>query len=145
MAVAPAVCWSAGRVDVDFSLSRKLIAKLDAEKGIRDNGLLSTSGEVAADVKEEKVKDVKEGTLENANEEKAEDERTADVKEANGSAELKEDVTAEDSALDDGKKTETEGKHHKSLLFASMVGKHSEQTLIRPRAVDKSPNSCHIL
>lgn len=52
MDLAPAVCWSAERISTDFSISRKLIAALDAEKGISSNKLLSE----ATEEKEEKQK-----------------------------------------------------------------------------------------
>ncbi|KAG2438958.1 hypothetical protein HYH02_010750 [Chlamydomonas schloesseri] len=57
---APNVCWSAERVAHDLGLSRRLIRKLDAEKGIEENPLLpklasapSLGGEAGKDGGEE--------------------------------------------------------------------------------------------
>ena len=106
MAGAPAICWSSGRLEFDLYLSRKLIAKLDAEKGISNNELLATGDKATADLNQEKAKDAKE--------EEAKEGQTADGKDANGSAGVKEDVKMEESAPAEDKKAEVEGTHHKA-------------------------------
>ena len=116
VAIAPAVSWLANRISVDFSLSKKLIAKLDAEKGISGNDLLATEEEAAADVKEEKSESIKKEAAEAVKEEKVEGSQKADGKEANGTAEVKEDVKMEESAPADEEKTSVGGQPHIYLI-----------------------------
>lgn len=48
VAYAPSFCWQAQRLATDLLLSRRLIRKLDWEKGLPDNPLLPRSAEAAA-------------------------------------------------------------------------------------------------
>ena len=46
--IAPYVCWSKERIDSDLKLSTELVQKLDAEKGIESNPVLSMVLEMQA-------------------------------------------------------------------------------------------------
>ena len=83
---APTICWGADRIASDLELSRRLIAKLDIEKGISENELLGGEGESEAVVKEEAVKEEPVKEVEERNEGKEKTEEKEEKKEANGTA-----------------------------------------------------------
>ncbi len=110
--VAPVICWSSDRIISDSALSRKLIAKLDAEKSLTNNGLLATGEESTAAVKKESAANVKEADVK---EEETANAKTEDGKEANGTAEVKAEANAGESAPIEAQKSEDQGKQYSNL------------------------------
>lgn len=102
----------------DLSLSQELIAKLDAEKGISNNGLLAQGEQQEAEIKEEKEEpkdekadDVKEAEIKGEEDGEA---QKPDSKEINGSEDVKGDVKMEEVAPAEDVKAGAEGKESRS-------------------------------